>query len=475
MSVSQLRALLFAATFLPLAGCGVSAIGIQRETLAAPPERRTEAAAGTLADGWLARLNDAELVALAERALRDNFTLAQQAAQVRQAEQQVTIDGAGRYPAIDLGVDVARSRSDDDAAPPSAVATRTGIELTVQWEADVWGKLSAAEQRARLTLAARRSGYAAARQALAAEVAAARFALIETELLLRLNRETLVNLQQNLEIIETGYRRGLNPALDVYLARNDVEAQAARVRDQERARNEAARTLQLLLGEYPDGGQPAAAALPALAVAAPAGVPGDLLRHRADLRAAWLELLAADAALALAHKQRFPSFTIRATAGDGAERVGDLLDGSLAWSLAAGVTQPLFQAGRLRAAEAQARARVEELEQQYLAVVYTAFAEVEAALDRERLLQERDRLLRAAEENAKYAEELSFQQYRKGLIAYTTVLEAQRRSLEARSGVITLHAERLRNRVALYQALGGDPFAVPTHPSDPAAGARPHD
>jgi multidrug efflux system outer membrane protein len=473
MTVLSLRGPLLAISLLLLTGCAISAVGIRPDAIAAPPGRQTETAAGTLADDWLARMNDAELVALSERAMRDNFALAQQAALVRQAEQQVRIDGAGLYPEVDLSVDVVRSRSDNDAAPPSTVSTQAGAELSLQWEVDLWGKLSAAARQANLALAARRSDYAAARQALAAEVAAARYALIEAELLLQLNRDTLANLRQNLEIIETGYRRGLNQALDVYLARNDVQAQSAGVQEQLRARNEAARTLQLLLGQYPDGALPPATALPPLAAAAPAGVPGDLLKHRADLRSAWLDLLAADAALAIAHKQRFPAFTIRAAAGDSAQRVGDLLDGSLAWSLAVGVAQPLFNAGRLKAAEAQARARVEELEQQYLATVYTAFAEVEGALDQEQLLRERYRHFLAAEENAKYAEELSFEQYRKGLTAYATVLEAQRRSFDAQSSVITLQAQLLRNRVALYQALGGDPFAAANHPSDPAAGEDP--
>lgn len=470
MPVPHLRGLLFAVMSLLLAGCGISAVAIKPDAAAAPPERRTDTAAGVLADGWLARMNDAELVGLIERAMEGNFALAQQAALVRQAEQQLRIDGAVLYPEVDLSLDISRSRSDNDATPPSNVSTLAGADLTLQWEIDLWGKLSATARQANLTLAARRAGYTAARQALAADVAAARYALIEADLLLRLNRDTLGNLEQNLEIIESGYRRGLNAALDVYLARSDVRTQAANVQDRQRARNEAARALQLLLGAYPDGGLTPARALPEATADAPAGIPGDLLRHRADLQSSWLDLLAADAGLAIAHKQRFPSFTVSAAAGDSAERTRDLLDGSLAWTLAAGITQPLFNAGRLRAAEAQARARVEELEQQYLNEVYAAFAEVENALDRERLLQERYRHLLAAEQDARFAEELSFGQYRKGLTAYTTVLEAQRRSLEAQSGVIALQNELLQNRIALYQALGGDPFPPAPPPTDVPAG-----
>lgn len=168
-----------------------------------------------------------------------------------------------------------------------------------------------------------------------------------------------------------------------------------------------------------------------------------------------MELLASDAALAIAHKQRFPGLLIQASAGDSRRSLSDLLQGSLAWSLAAGLTQPLFNAGRLEAGETRARARVEELEQRYLEQLFIAFAEVETALGRHQALQRQYGQYQQAERNALLAEELAFEQYRKGLVEYSTVLEAQRRSLDAQTSVIQTRRDLLQNRVALYRALGG--------------------
>ena len=51
---------------------------------------------------------------------------------------------------------------------------------------------------------------------------------------------------------------------------------------------------------------------------------------------------------------------------------------------------------------------------------------------------------------------LAFEQYQRGLVSYTTVLEAQRRAFDIQSGVIELRNQLLQNRIALHLALGGN-------------------
>ncbi|MCP8690034.1 efflux transporter outer membrane subunit [Marinobacterium sedimentorum] len=444
--------LLYSSLLLLLAGCSSSVIRTDTPPPGLPDQWQS---AGTEraepVPGWLQSLEDPALEALVQEGLAGSYSLAEQRALVRQAEQSLVIAGAPLYPELQFDLDAGRRGSGSGNGVSSLDA-----DLTLGWELDLWGKLSDSERQANLTLAARRGDLAAARLTLASDLASAWFELQAVEQRLALFSRRLSNLEQNLEIIESGYRLGLGSALDVYLARNDVQSEQARVAEQRQSRTEAVRALQLLLGRYPDGRWASLDALPVLDSALPAGVPGTLLRRRPDLTSSWMELLAADAALAIAHKQRFPSLTISASLGDSASRLSDLLGGSLAWSLAGGLTQPLFNAGRLKAGEAQARARVEQLEQQYLGLVYSAFAEVETALSRASALQQQYEQYLQAERNALLAEELAFAQYRKGLVEYSTVLEAQRRSLDAQSTVIGLRADLLTNRVALYRALGGD-------------------
>ncbi|UTW10743.1 efflux transporter outer membrane subunit [Marinobacterium rhizophilum] len=448
---------------LLLTGCSSSALRTDAPPQGLPEQwQSTDTESTEPAPGWLHALNDPVLEALVTEALSASYGLAEQRALVRQAEQSLVVAAAPLYPELQLELDAARSGQGSGNA-----ASQFDAGLNLGWELDVWGKLSDSARQASLTLAARQADLASARLGLVSDLAAAWFELQAVEQRQALFSRRLSNLEQNLEIIESGYRLGLGSALDVYLARNDVQSEQARVEAQRQLRIEAVQALQLLLGRYPDGRWQALSGLPVLDAPLPAGVPGTLLRRRPDLTSAWMELLAADAARALAHKQRFPALTISAALGDSASRLPELLSGSLAWSLAGGLTQPLFNAGRLKAGEAQAQARVEQLEQQYLGQVFSAFAEVEAALSRASALQQQYEQYLQAERNALLAEELAFAQYRRGLVEYSTVLEAQRRSLDAQTTVIGLRADLLTNRVALYRALGGD-FAS-TAPESPAA------
>ena len=64
-----------------------------------------------------------------------------------------------------------------------------------------------------------------------------------------------------------------------------------------------------------------------------------------------MNLLAADAAVAVAHKQRFPRLALVASGNDVSDELGSLLNGTaLAWSVLGNLTQPLFTAAGLKSA-----------------------------------------------------------------------------------------------------------------------------
>jgi len=405
------------------------------------------------ADG-LTAVADSRLNELITEALENNHDLAARRAEVTVARQQLVISGAPRIPELSASLSGGQRKLQ---GTPSSTATTIELSLDLDWELDIWGKLKDTQKQAALTLAAREAELAGARLDLIAAVSNAWYDILEAQRLLKLYEDRLHNLSSNLEIIETGYRQGLNPALDVYLTRNGVEQEAARTTAQQQTVAEAVRRLQLLLGRYPDGQPLPPQMLPQLRASIPAGLPSELISRRPDLRRRWLELMAADIGIAIAHKQRFPRLSITGSVGQSSSELHNLLDASQGiWTLAGGLLQPLINAGKLAAREEETRARLKQLEQYYLSSVFQAFAEVENRLAQEQALAEQYRQYQAAEKNALEAETLSFTQYQRGLVNYATVLESQRRAFDAQSAVLSLQRQRLHNRVALYIALGGD-------------------
>ncbi len=420
---------------------------LQTPTPELPPAWQSPADARERPPGWLVGLNDPALTELVDEAILRNPSLAAQRQQWLAAQQRVRSIGADRYPQLSLELGSRRQEGSERS---------DSLELSLGWTLDIWGKLSADQKEAELNRAAAETAYVEQREALAASLAQSWFALQEARLLLELYTQRRDNLQQNLEIIESGYRQGLNEALDLYLARNNLHAEAARVEQQQQSLSELQRELERQLGRYPSAMLSSAAALPLIDTAIPAGQPADILTRRPDLQQQWLALLASDAALASAHRDRFPSLSLNAAYGGSSDALSDLLSsGNLAWSLGASLVQSLFDAGRKAAVQEQALALRREQEQRWLDALFSAFTEVENALSARQSLQARYALYLKAEDNALNAETLAFEQYQHGLEDYTTVLEAQRRSLDAQTSVINLRRQLLDNRIELHRALGG--------------------
>jgi NodT family efflux transporter outer membrane factor (OMF) lipoprotein len=439
-----------------LGACSNSAIAPEATDLGTPANWVRGGDSGQVSPDWLDTFADPTLASLVTEAIAGNYSLAQEQARLYEAAQAVTIARADRFPSLDVSLGASR-RGIRGSSEERIVIESYDAGIDAFWDVDLWGRLSKEQQAAKLIFAAQEARVESARRDLAAQTANGYFRAIAAKQLLEVARRRLENLMESHDIVASAYRQGLNDALDLYLARNLVERGRASLAQQEQAVAEAIADLQLALARYPDGRMELAASLPVLRDPIPVGLPSELLTRRTDLQEAWLNLLAADARLAATHKARFPSLSLVGSAGVVSADLSDLLDFDLSvWSVTGNLTQPLFNAGELAAREEQARARVQLAEGQYLDQVFRAFADVENAISRSTSLQQRYDAFLDAEENSRAALELALEQYQRGLVTYTTVLESQRQAFDAEATVVELRNELLQNRINLYLALGGE-------------------
>ncbi|QBY03582.1 efflux transporter outer membrane subunit [Thalassotalea sp. HSM 43] len=420
---------------------------------------------------WLAELDNQTLDEMINKAIANNRQLQIRRFELAKAEQQLIISGASDWP--ELSLNVAQSRSKNIINDNSSINNNAEISLDLSYELDVWGRLSDQQKQSQLNFKIAQANYSQALADLSAEIVAGWYRLAEAQQLLELYAERAQNLKNNLEQIKSSYRLGLNQALDVYLTQNDVSSELARLAEQNQQVTEASRALQLLLGDYPSAALSSDVQLPSVQISAYAGVPSELISRRHDLNARWYGLLAADAGLAVAHKNRFPRIALTASTGDSSDQLDNLLDGgSLAWSIIGNISQPIFNAGRLEALEEQALLDVKITEQQYLDDVFQAFSDIENGVHRHQTLLSRFDHFQYARENAVAAEKLAFDQYLKGIVDYTTVLESQRRAFDAQTQLIQLKAQLLQNQVALALSLGGyDPEQINNERPSPGSNA----
>ena len=163
------------------------------------------------------------------------------------------------------------------------------------------------------------------------------------------------------------------------------------------------------------------------------GLPSELLAQRPDIREAEANLAAANAnvenarAQIPAHRSRSP-----AKAATRARCCTTLLRPESAfYTVAAGLTQPIFDGGKLQGNLDLQKGKQDELLQTYRKAVISAFADVENALDGIRQTALRERLQRDVVTSSRRAFDISEQRLRQGTIDLVTVLQTQQTLYQA--------------------------------------------
>ena len=192
-----------------------------------------------------------------------------------------------------------------------------------------------------------------------------------------------------------------------------------------------------------------------------AGLPGDLLLQRPDIRAAEQRLQAGSANVAAARAAFFPTITLTGMAGMASRDLDNLFSsGQQIWSFAPRITLPIFDSGMTQRNLDLAEARKHLAVAAYETTVRTAFREVSDALAARlwltEQLKQQTALVHAESERAR----LAGLRYEQGAIAYMEVLDAQRALFSAEQVLVRLRRARLSGTVDLYVALGGGQEAV---------------
>ncbi|MEJ2111968.1 MAG: efflux transporter outer membrane subunit, partial [Acidobacteriota bacterium] len=299
--------------------------------------------------------------------------------------------------------------------------------------------------------------FRAARLSLAAQISRAWYAALESGEQIRLAEKTVENYRDTSERVRNRYSRGLQSSLDLRLALSSYHSAEALLEQRRQQMDLAIRQLEILLGRYPGAKLDSTKRLPSAPPLPTAGIPAELVSRRPDLIAAEQRMLAAGARWTESRLALYPSFSLTGSIGTSAEAFHQLFNGNfLMWNLAGNILQPVFSGGRLRAQIELADARSKEAAAQWASSVLQAFVEVESAMAAEKFLVEQEKNIQMAAQQASASLALAEDRYEKGLERFVTVLEAQRRSLDAESQLLGIQRQKLDARIDLCLALGGD-------------------
>ncbi len=410
---------------------------------------------------WWESWNDPMLTTLIDKAQRENPTVAQAAARIRQARATVSGQTSALLPSFDGKASDIRSKGGmqaDPFAPPGQVQHNRSASLDALWELDLVGGGRRARQASRSRLNARSADWHDARVSIAAEVASQYINLRTCELLLTGYEVDAGSRRETARLTELKTQAGFEaPAISALSAASASEAHAR----QEQQRGECNLLVKVLV-ELTASVEPAlreqlsagTAKIPSPAQFALSVIPAEVLSQRPDMAAAEGELAASMADIGVAIADRFPRLSLSGTIGFSQIAGGGVGDGR-SWSYGPALSLPIFDFGQRAANVDAARARHDEAVATYRGKVLRAVREVEESLVR---LDSAAR--READANAALAG------YRKFLVAAEAKvrtgagsipeLEEARRSLVAAQGVaVGVTRERLAAWISLYKAVGG--------------------
>ncbi|HSF09363.1 MAG TPA: efflux transporter outer membrane subunit [Nitrospirales bacterium] len=420
--------------------------------------------------GWWRSFGNDELNDLIEQALDRNHDLRKAAFRVQEARAIAYGSGAGLYPNLSLKGDYSRIRRSETIlvaptggtpegfAPPGANFDIWRGALDLRWELDLWGRI----RRGQEAFSAEALGSEMNRRglllSLVGEVGQSYFRLRELDEQIEIAERNLALQQDSLSIIRSRAQAGLVSDLDVKREETLVAQTASEIPEFRRQRAVQLHQLEVLTGANPGTLLLSAKPLRSVVVhpTIPVGLPSDLLQRRPDILEIEETLKAANARIGEARAYFFPSLSITGTGGFLTSEFDQWFKwGSRNMTIGPAVTLPIFEGYTNLARLEVAENRYQQMLEDYHQTILNAFREVADVLvalqtRKEQLVNQRQQVAAARE-----SLELADIRYRKGLVTYVDVIDAQRILLTAELGVVQTERARLTAMVDLFKAVGG--------------------
>jgi NodT family efflux transporter outer membrane factor (OMF) lipoprotein len=427
---------------------------------------------------WWKQFHDTTLDALVERALANNANV--QIATLRLAQSRVlrNTESTARWPNVTASAGYQRERQSEngtatrmiDLIAPAGNRDQIVSLLSepfsvyqggfdVGWELDLWGRVRRSIEAADANVRTSEEDLHDARLSLIGEVVRGYLELRGVQEQLRIATADAAASADLVELTQYRVKGGLVDELDLATQRARLADARSSIPQWKQQEAQLLSALAVLLNEQPGSLDTQLAAAPptfTLPSTIAGGVPSEIARRRPDIQRAEAQLHAATAEIGVAVADLYPRFTLSGSFVQQSLKASDFTEwGSRQWSIGPGISLPIFDGGRRRAA-----VELRKLDQQQAAVAYQqtvlrAWHEIETALSGYGAEQERNRELATALAASREAYDIARVRYNHGLINYLAELDARRTLLQTERAHSQSNVQLGTQLVAVYKALGG--------------------
>ena len=418
------------------------------------PALGNQPASGNFAEmNWQTVFQDGTLQALIKEALTNNYDIRIAATRILEANAQLGIVHANQFPSLNGGGGVNYYR--DALALNGPTVDSVGINLN--YIVDFWGKYRRATEAARAQLLQTTYAKDVVQLTLISSVATAYYQLREYDSQLTISQETVTADEDIVRLNTIKYKGGESAITDVYQAQVLLQQSQAQVIASQESIAQTENQISILLGRNPGPIDRGLALIDQPHIPeVPTGLPSALLQRRPDILASEQNLVAANANVGVAKAAYFPQLSLTGQFGAASTAITSFLQGpATVWSLAAAVTQPLYEGGAITSAYHLAWAQRDEAELQYKQTVQTAFGDVANSLvgySQSRLYR-----MKIDEQTKTYkaTADLAVVRFNNGYSSMLEVLVTQQQYFTSELALAQAWDTEMAYYVTLYQALGG--------------------
>lgn len=421
---------------------------------------------------WQQFFTDSTLISIIDTALTNNQDLRITLQQIVMAKSNVLYQEGQLMPAISAGGSIGVSkegRYTSEGAGNATTEIKPGkampdplmdyqIGANVDWEVDLWHKLSSSKRAAVEHYLATIEGRNAVLSLLISQVAGNYYHLLALDNKLDLIHQYIDLQKKAVEIAKIQKKADA----DTELAVEKFEAELAKARSEEftlrQEITESENSLNLLLGRYPTTiERNKSNFLSASLQKVMTGIPSELLNNRPDIRQAEHELAAAKWNVDAARKEFLPSLNISASLGLDAFNPTYLtrMPKSLAFSVLGGLTGPLINRKAIQANFQTADAQQVEALYEYDKTLLTAYSEVCTLMSRIKNLDQYYKLKEEESQKLDHSIDVARQLYLNGRCTYLDVLMDERDALDAKMELLEAKEQQYSSMVDVYRSLGG--------------------
>jgi len=425
-----------------------------------------------LGGNWWEIFQDPELNTLEEQINVSNQNLKAAVAQYQQSRAALRYVRADYYPTVTASPSATWEQYSNNRPPQTSgldglTFNDFVLPVSFSYQANVWGRVSRSVESSREQAQATAADLAVVNLSMHSTLAIDYFAARTLDAEEKLLRDTVTQYEQAWQLNEDRYQGGLGSEVEVEQARTILETTRAQLVDVGVARAQYEHATAVLIGKAPADFTLPPLPLTAPPPAIPVGVPSELLERRPDIAAAERRVASANAQVGLAKTAYYPLVNIMGSGGFESGSITTLLQGPGAfWSVGASAAETLFDGGRRRALNDQAKANYDSSVASYRQTVLTGFQQVEDNLAALRILEQEAGVQASAVQAAERSLDLSNTRYDGGVTSYLEVITAQNAALTDEVSQVNILGRRMAGAVLLIQSIGGgwDRRSLPDRP-----------